>query len=105
MGFHWACGKREKKEKNKCKTFFLWIFQKSKLNSTLNCKLKFEIGTEEDIRKFETSDLIYMLEFFKKNLSESKFKQIEYLVIQSGVSLDLVNKKNIGVFVSPVFAS
>ena len=64
----------------------------------LNNRVKFEIGTEEDIRKFETSDLIYMLEFFKKNLSESKFKQIEYLVIQSGVSLDLVNKKNIGVF-------
>ena len=51
---------------------------------SLNPRIKFEIGTEESIRKFETSELLYFIEKLKNRLSPSTFEQIQYLVIQSG---------------------
>lgn len=66
--------------------------------SKLNPKIKFEIGTEQDILKFTTSELEMMLSYLKKNLSNENWNNIEYVVIQSGVSLDLINRKNVGYF-------
>lgn len=64
----------------------------------LNNKLKFEILTEEAIVKFEKKDLEFFLERCKTKLTPSEFDSIQYVVIQSGVGLDLQNQKNIGVF-------
>ena len=66
--------------------------------SKLNPKIKFEIGTEQDILKFTTRELEMMLSYLKKNLSDEIWNNIEYVVIQSGVSLDLINRKNVGYF-------
>lgn len=58
----------------------------------------FEVGTEEDIRRFSVNEIDYMLKALKENLTDEEFKRIEYVVIQSGESLDLVNQKNKGTF-------
>lgn len=64
----------------------------------LNPNLKFEIGTEETIRKFEPLELENMLRCMKDNLTHDEFNSIEYVVIQSGVGLDLVHRKNTGIY-------
>ena len=64
----------------------------------LNPKLKYEICTEEAIMHFSSSDILNILRYLKSNLDEDVFNKIEYVVIQSGVGLDLVNMKNIGNF-------
>lgn len=53
----------------------------------INPKIKFEIGTEQSIRKFETNELFNLMTELQKQLPESVFKQIKYLVIQSGTAL------------------
>lgn len=53
----------------------------------LNSKIRFEVGTEESIRRFEVKELDNLVCDLKKNLINSAFKNIEYLVIQSGTSL------------------
>jgi hypothetical protein len=63
-----------------------------------NPAIKFEIGTEESIRKFNEVELIEFIETIKNNVNEQIFDNIEFVVIQSGVGLDLVNRKNIGTF-------
>lgn len=63
-----------------------------------NKNIKFEIGTEEAIRRFSTYDLLIALKYLKNNLTNEEFDLIEFVVIQSGVSLDLLNKKNKGAF-------
>lgn len=58
----------------------------------LNPNIQYEVGTEEAIRRFEPyelSDLIHQLRF---RLSPEIFKQIKYLVIQSGTSLKGTNQ-------------
>lgn len=64
----------------------------------LNPNIKFEILTEEAIKLFSDDELsttmLYLLEALLKNEMDS----IVYIVIQSGVGLDLVNRRNTGVF-------
>ena len=52
-----------------------------------NPKIKFEIGTEESIRHFNSSELDSLVKDIKKKVSRKAFDNIEYLVIQSGTSL------------------
>lgn len=63
-----------------------------------NPAIKFEIGTEESIRKINEVELIEIIETIKDNVSDEIFNNIELIVIQSGVGLDLINRKNIGNF-------
>jgi hypothetical protein len=71
--------------------YIKYIYKKNK-------KVKFEVGTEESIRKFTTNELVYMIRELKYKLSNDEFNNIEYICIQSGVSLDIVNQKNTGIF-------
>lgn len=64
----------------------------------INPNLKYEICTEEAIVYLSTSDIENILKYLKNNLSEGAFANIEYVVIQSGVALDLMNMKNTGKF-------
>lgn len=64
----------------------------------INPYVKFEIGTEESIRKFTTYELLFFVRQLKIELSDSEFRAIEYICIQSGVGIDLVNRINIGTF-------
>lgn len=52
-----------------------------------NPEVTFEVGTEQAIRNFETSELEYLLIELKTSLTEEQFSKIKYLVIQSGTSL------------------
>lgn len=66
--------------------------------SNLNPKMKFEIGTEEALRPFQLKELVELLGELKIELFKGQFENIEYVCIQSGVGLDLVNRKNTGTF-------
>ena len=63
-----------------------------------NRYMKFEIGTEESIRRFSTIELNSLLTDLYDNLSDDMFDNIEYVVVQSGVGLDLANMRNTGKF-------
>lgn len=63
-----------------------------------NPEVKFEIGTEESIRKFNEVEIIEIIETIKSQVNDKIFDNIEYIVIQSGVGLDLYNRINIGNF-------
>ena len=63
-----------------------------------NRDMKFEVGTEEAIRKFSTKELDSLLTDLHNNLPDDIFDNIEYVVVQSGVGLDLVNMRNTGNF-------
>tara|TARA_R110002020_G_scaffold475332_1_gene709622 strand:- start:6618 stop:7586 length:969 start_codon:yes stop_codon:yes gene_type:complete len=64
----------------------------------LNSNVLFEVGTEESIRKFTVNDLRRLLEDLEKNLPSSVFSNIRFGVVQSGVGLDLLNRRNTGEF-------
>ena len=64
----------------------------------LNPKVKYEIATEEAIRKFSIEEVDSFIDKLKNELTEDMFNNIEYFVIQSGVHLDLVEMKNVGNF-------
>jgi hypothetical protein len=64
----------------------------------INPNLKYEILTEEAIIRIEDFELDSILTFLNDNLKEEIFFNIEFVVIQSGVRLDLVNMKNSGHF-------
>jgi len=64
----------------------------------LNPNVKFEIGTEESIRKFEVYELEKLLESLEMRLLPKIFESIEYAVVQSGVGLDLGKQTNTGTF-------
>jgi len=66
--------------------------------SELNRKVKFEVGTEQTIRKFDVYEFNYLLSELKIELPKLIFGNIIYACIQSGVSLDVVNQKNTGDF-------
>jgi len=53
----------------------------------LNRSITYEIGTEEAIRKFEPKELNQLIIDLYNSLPSDVFKQIKYLVIQSGTSL------------------
>tara|TARA_A100001515_G_scaffold136995_2_gene129236 strand:- start:1466 stop:2395 length:930 start_codon:yes stop_codon:yes gene_type:complete len=60
-----------------------------------NSEVRFEVGTEEAIRKFTTIELRSLL----RELSQKPFfENIEYAVVQSGVGLDLGKQVNTGKF-------
>ena len=61
-------------------------------------KVKFEVGTEESIRRFEVDELEKLLRYLKGKLEPEIFKNIEYVVVQSGVGLDLGKQNNTGTF-------
>jgi hypothetical protein len=71
-----------------------WI----KIIHGLNPNVKFEIGTEESIRKFEVYELEKLLESLEMRLLPKIFENIEYAVVQSGVGLDLGKQTNTGTF-------
>ncbi len=52
-----------------------------------NSKIKFEVGTEQSIRRFEAHELDNLMIDLEKKLSPAMFDNIQYLVIQSGTSL------------------
>jgi len=53
----------------------------------LNPKVQYEVGTEEAIRRFEPNELAELVDQLKIRLLPDVYKQIKYLVIQSGTSL------------------
>lgn len=59
---------------------------------SINNEIEFEIGTEESIRKFEPQEIEYLIVQLQKRLSLKTYKQIKYLVIQSGTSLKETNQ-------------
>lgn len=61
-------------------------------------KVKFEVGTEESIRRFEVDELENLLRHLKGKLEPDIFENIEYVVVQSGVGLDLGKQNNTGIF-------
>jgi hypothetical protein len=63
-----------------------------------NPACRFEVGTEEAIFPIQTQELSWLLQSLKTELSIEQFGNIEYVVIQSGVKLDVGNEKNIGKF-------
>lgn len=63
-----------------------------------NKEIKFEVGTEESIRRFESFELEKLLFELEKGLHPQAFQNIEYAVVQSGVGLDLGKQTNTGTF-------
>ena len=64
----------------------------------LNSSLKFEVGTEESIRRFEEEEFADFISDLRRMLPRDLYNSIEYAVVQSGVGLDLLNMKNTGKF-------
>ena len=58
----------------------------------LNPDIKYEVGTEEAIRKFEPWELNELIKDLYAYLPPEIFKKIKYLVIQSGTSLKGTNQ-------------
>lgn len=58
----------------------------------LNSNIQYEVGTEEAIRRFEVYELNNLIHQLKFRLNQEVFKQIKYLVIQSGTSLKGTNQ-------------
>ena len=63
-----------------------------------NSNVKFEVGTEESIRRFEEYELQNLLRRLESELMPKIFDNIEYAVVQSGVGLDLGKQTNTGTF-------
>ena len=61
-------------------------------------EVKFEVGTEESIRRFEVDELENLLRHLERRLESEIFDNIEYVVVQSGVGLDLGKQNNSGIF-------
>jgi hypothetical protein len=59
-----------------------------------NPNVLYEVGTEEAIRKMNPWEIEYMLNKLKKKLSPEKFRNITYVVVQSGTAL--YKNQNIG---------
>lgn len=53
----------------------------------INHNIIYEVGTEQSIFKYESSQLEELLNYLKVNLHVKKFEQIKFAVIQSGTSL------------------
>ena len=68
------------------------------LGNMANYDIKFEVGTEESIRRFEVEDLEKLLGGLEKKLYPPMFESIEYAVVQSGVCFDLGKQTNTGTF-------
>lgn len=64
-----------------------WTIEMIECCHTVNPEIKFEVGTEESIRRFETYELQDLMHQLKYRLSSRTYDRIKYLVIQSGTSL------------------
>ena len=64
----------------------------------INPSVKFEVGTEEAIRYFNSKELEQLIQDLEKQLDPQIFDNILYAVVQSGVGLDLGAQKNTGTF-------
>ena len=64
-----------------------WTIALIYMCNVINPQLRYEIGTEEAIRKFEVDELDTFINVVKTTLSDDIFGKIEYLVIQCGTSL------------------
>ena len=64
-----------------------WTINLMTVCNIANPNLKYEIGTEEAIRRFEVDELHKFICDLKETLEPSLFEKIKYLVIQSGTSL------------------
>lgn len=53
----------------------------------INNNIIYEVGTEQSIFRYESSQLDDLLSYLKTNLSADKFEKIKFAVIQSGTSL------------------
>jgi len=69
-----------------------WTIEMIKVCDAVNPNLKYEIGTEEAIRRFEPEDLDKLVCDLKQKLGTDLFAKIKYLVIQSGTSLKGTNQ-------------
>jgi hypothetical protein len=58
----------------------------------LNPNIQYEVGTEEAIRRFESYELADLMHQLQHRLLPEIYKQIKYLVIQSGTSLKGTNQ-------------
>lgn len=74
-----------------------------KLIYSINPFVTYEVLTEQAIRYFSIDQMRYFLEELQNRLEPNLFNNIEYAVIQSGVSIDLVDQKNTGKFSSERF--
>jgi hypothetical protein len=63
-----------------------------------NPNVKYEIGTEQALRPLENKQIRTMLEILSTELPTYAFNNIMYVVVQSGVGLDLINSVNTGHF-------
>lgn len=64
----------------------------------INPNIKIEVGTEEAIRKFTIDELKWFINHLKEHLTNHEFNSILFVCVQSGVGLDLINRRNIGKF-------
>lgn len=64
----------------------------------INSDLLYEVGTEEAIRRFTSTELGRLITGLQKELTPLEYEKIKYAVVQSGVGLDLGNKTNTGTF-------
>jgi len=64
--------------------------------SSYNPSCRYEVGTEEAIRRYETAELDSFLKILKGQLNAALWEKIEYAVIQGGTAL--LGTENIGVF-------
>ncbi len=64
-----------------------WTSEMIRFCHSLNPMVKYEVGTEEAIRRFQPSELDEFLFLLQQNLGSDLFKMIDYAVIQSGTSL------------------
>jgi hypothetical protein len=62
----------------------------------LNPDIQYEVGTEEAIRPFNLGQLDTLLLLLKRELNERVYQQIAYVVVQSGVGLNLPEQRNTG---------
>jgi hypothetical protein len=73
-----------------------WTVAMIYMCNVINPALRYEIGTEESIRKFEVAELDTFVGSVKDSLSDDIFRKIDYLVIQCGTSL--CQRNNTGLF-------
>tara|TARA_R110000824_G_scaffold6775_5_gene31303 strand:- start:9839 stop:10798 length:960 start_codon:yes stop_codon:yes gene_type:complete len=75
-----------------------WTVNSIKYIYDLNPNMLFEVGTEETIRYFSSKELEKLLKDLSQQLSPNLFENIKYVVVQSGVGLNLGKCINTGNF-------
>lgn len=70
---------------------------------SINPDVHYEIGTEEAIYPYTPEQLDYLISTIKESVNADLFSNIQYASIQSGVGLDLLNRRNTGKFNKSLF--